>query len=104
MWRSILLTLILFYNTRFPNITVGTKEWFTIADFLFDSDRSWFPNLNRLAAHLELIGFDVSLVITEWFLCLFAKSLPSEVKNKKNNFMHCIVSVQISTYSFVHCI
>lgn len=32
----------------------------------------------RLAAHLELIGFDVSLVITEWFLCLFAKSLPSE--------------------------
>ncbi|KAH7434660.1 hypothetical protein KP509_06G029100 [Ceratopteris richardii] len=32
----------------------------------------------RLAAHLELIGFDISLVITEWFLCLFAKSLPSE--------------------------
>ncbi|MCO5579246.1 hypothetical protein L7F22_033100 [Adiantum nelumboides] len=32
----------------------------------------------RLAAHLELIGFDVSIVITEWFLCLFAKSLPSE--------------------------
>lgn len=32
----------------------------------------------RLAAHLEMIGFDVSLVITEWFLCLFSKSLPSE--------------------------
>lgn len=32
----------------------------------------------RLAAHLEMIGCDVSLVITEWFLCLFAKSLPSE--------------------------
>lgn len=32
----------------------------------------------RLAAHLDHVGFDVSLVITEWFLCLFAKSLPSE--------------------------
>eukprot|EP00249_Psilotum_nudum_P010584 c22629_g1_i1 orf=408-1361(+) len=32
----------------------------------------------RLSAHLDLIGFDASLVITEWFLCLFAKSLPSE--------------------------
>lgn len=33
----------------------------------------------RLAARLEEIEFDVSLVTTEWFLCLFAKSLPSEV-------------------------
>ncbi|KAJ9551593.1 hypothetical protein OSB04_015638 [Centaurea solstitialis] len=32
----------------------------------------------RLSAHLEAIGFDVSLVATEWFLCLFCKSLPSE--------------------------
>lgn len=32
----------------------------------------------RLAAHLDNIGFDVSLVITEWFLCLFSKSLPTE--------------------------
>ncbi|WOL13658.1 hypothetical protein Cni_G22431 [Canna indica] len=32
----------------------------------------------RIAAHLEALGFDVSLVATEWFLCLFAKSLPSE--------------------------
>ncbi|OVA06584.1 Rab-GTPase-TBC domain [Macleaya cordata] len=31
-----------------------------------------------LSAHLESIGFDVSLVATEWFLCLFSKSLPSE--------------------------
>lgn len=35
-------------------------------------------NCPRLATHLDYIGFDVSLVITEWFLCLFAKSLPSE--------------------------
>ncbi|XP_043692414.1 TBC1 domain family member 2A-like [Telopea speciosissima] len=32
----------------------------------------------RIAAHLDALGFDVSLVTTEWFLCLFSKSLPSE--------------------------
>ncbi|CAA3019644.1 Hypothetical predicted protein [Olea europaea subsp. europaea] len=32
----------------------------------------------RIAAHLEAMEFDVSLVCTEWFLCLFSKSLPSE--------------------------
>jgi hypothetical protein len=33
---------------------------------------------SRIATHLEDMGFDVSLVATEWFLCLFSKSLPSE--------------------------
>ncbi|KAK7299826.1 hypothetical protein RJT34_10654 [Clitoria ternatea] len=32
----------------------------------------------RIASHLEALEFDVSLVTTEWFLCLFSKSLPSE--------------------------
>ncbi|ESR60941.1 hypothetical protein CICLE_v10015500mg [Citrus x clementina] len=32
----------------------------------------------RIASHLEALDFDVSLVATEWFLCLFSKSLPSE--------------------------
>ncbi|KAK6918774.1 Rab-GTPase-TBC domain [Dillenia turbinata] len=32
----------------------------------------------RIHAHLEEMAFDVSLVTTEWFLCLFSKSLPSE--------------------------
>lgn len=32
----------------------------------------------RIASHLEAMGFDVSLVATEWFLCLFSKCLPSE--------------------------
>ncbi|XP_028756756.1 TBC1 domain family member 2A-like isoform X1 [Neltuma alba] len=32
----------------------------------------------RITAHLEALEFDVSLVATEWFLCLFSKSLPSE--------------------------
>lgn len=31
-----------------------------------------------IAPHLEALEFDVSLVATEWFLCLFSKSLPSE--------------------------
>ncbi|KAA8524793.1 hypothetical protein F0562_011216 [Nyssa sinensis] len=34
----------------------------------------------RISTHLEALEFDVSLVATEWFLCLFSKSLPSEVK------------------------
>lgn len=34
----------------------------------------------RIAAHLDALEFDVSLVATEWFLCLFSKSLPSEVE------------------------
>lgn len=33
---------------------------------------------SKIAAHLEAMEFDVSLVATEWFLCLFSKSLPSE--------------------------
>ncbi|MQM23729.1 hypothetical protein Taro_056796 [Colocasia esculenta] len=32
----------------------------------------------RIAVHLDSMDFDVSLVTTEWFLCLFSKSLPSE--------------------------
>ncbi|VFQ93762.1 unnamed protein product [Cuscuta campestris] len=32
----------------------------------------------RIASHLDALEFDVSLVCTEWFLCLFSKSLPSE--------------------------
>ncbi|KAF9688249.1 hypothetical protein SADUNF_Sadunf02G0177500 [Salix dunnii] len=35
-------------------------------------------NCPRIAVHLEELEFDVSLVATEWFLCLFSKSLPSE--------------------------
>lgn len=32
----------------------------------------------NIYAHLGALEFDVSLVATEWFLCLFSKSLPSE--------------------------
>ena len=36
----------------------------------------------RIVAHLEQLEFDVSLVVIEWFLCLFAKSFPYEVSIK----------------------
>ncbi|CAO2812800.1 unnamed protein product [Amaranthus hypochondriacus] len=39
-----------------------------------------------IAAHLEALEFDVPLVATEWFLCLFSKSLPSEVSTLNNHF------------------
>jgi hypothetical protein len=39
-----------------------------------------FSKCFSIAAHLEAMGFDVSLVATEWFLCLFSKTLPSEVR------------------------
>jgi hypothetical protein len=46
---------------------------------------------SRIATHLEDMGFDVSLVATEWFLCLFSKSLPSEVFRKTNPFVQLYV-------------
>ncbi|CAL1407320.1 unnamed protein product [Linum trigynum] len=33
----------------------------------------------RIAAHLDSLEFDVSLVATEWFLCLFSKSWESDL-------------------------
>ncbi|KAK3002069.1 hypothetical protein RJ639_021412 [Escallonia herrerae] len=40
--------------------------------------RHCFNEKCRIYAHLEDLEFDVSLVATEWFLCVFSKSLPSE--------------------------
>ncbi|KAH0452932.1 hypothetical protein IEQ34_017256 [Dendrobium chrysotoxum] len=40
----------------------------------------------RIAAHLEAMGFDVSLVVTEWFLCLFSKCLPSKHSTCDDHF------------------
>ncbi|CAK9221019.1 unnamed protein product [Sphagnum jensenii] len=64
-----------------------------------DMFKKKFP---RLAAHLDKIEFDVSLVTTEWFLCLFAKSLPSETTMRVWDVMFnegantlCIVALAI---------
>lgn len=35
--------------------------------------------LPRLAAHLRALSCDISILATDWFMCLFATSLPSEV-------------------------
>lgn len=43
----------------------------------------------RIAAHLEALNFDVSLICTEWFLCLFAKSLPSETTLRVWDVLFC---------------
>jgi len=72
----------------------------------------------RLATHLENIEFDVSLVTTEWFLCLFAKSLPSEVLLKakyscwsdhmrdvagqSSTCAHAISNWKFSSHSWIH--
>eukprot|EP00887_Chlorella_sp_A99_P001441 scaffold8.g1441.t1 len=34
--------------------------------------------LPRLAAHLDALGCDMSIVATDWFLCLFATTMPAE--------------------------
>ncbi|KAM5580472.1 hypothetical protein ABKV19_009956 [Rosa sericea] len=47
----------------------------------------------RVAAHLEALEFDVSLVATEWFLCLFSKSLPSEMKEQELLLTHHVGDV-----------
>ena len=36
--------------------------------------------LPRLHAHLQKLGCDMSIIATDWFLCLFSTSLPSEVR------------------------
>lgn len=59
----------------------------------------------RIATHLEALKFDVSLVATEWFLCLFSKSLPSEVgiQNKLMSFFPfvCLILIQGYTYHVI---
>ena len=34
--------------------------------------------LPRLAAHMSALGCDMSLLATDWFLCLFCTALPPE--------------------------
>ncbi|KAG6502245.1 hypothetical protein ZIOFF_042134 [Zingiber officinale] len=63
------LYLLLF--TSYPIVAYLSATKFTISSCCLNY---------RIAAHLEAVGFDVTIVATEWFLCLFAKSLPSEVK------------------------
>lgn len=63
---------------------------------LFDrslTERKCYIFFCRIATHLDNMGFDVSLVATEWFLCLFSKSFPSEVSITKTIPLFKIISV-----------
>lgn len=35
--------------------------------------------LPKLGAHLKRLACDITLIATDWFLCLFSTALPSEV-------------------------
>lgn len=60
-------------------ITFDNSGLARLCFFLLVSSKNWKKKC-RIATHLEALDFDVSLVATEWFLCLFSKSLPSEVR------------------------
>lgn len=53
----------------------------------------------RIASHLEALDFDVSLVATEWFLCLFSKSLPSEVRQILITYHLVFISIACTKYT-----
>ena len=76
--RSNVLVLETMIITHWPSTFHYVDQMPCIVS-LFHLDASWHC-VDRLAQHLDDIDFEVSLVVTEWFLCLFAKSLPSEVR------------------------
>lgn len=69
---AVLLEDVLFANCYTNNLSGCHVDQRVFQDFLTNK-------CPRIAAHLEALDFDVSLVCTEWFICLFSKSLPSEV-------------------------
>nr|GEX89128.1 hypothetical protein [Tanacetum cinerariifolium]GEX93052.1 hypothetical protein [Tanacetum cinerariifolium] len=68
---AVLLENVLVNDCYSSNLTGCHVEQRVFKDLL----KKKCPSIN---AHLEALEFDVSLVATEWFLCLFSKSLPSE--------------------------
>ncbi|KAF6144992.1 hypothetical protein GIB67_013343 [Kingdonia uniflora] len=68
---AVLLENVLVNDCYTPNLSGCHVEQRVFQDMLA-------KKCPRIAAHLEDMEFDVSLVATEWFLCLFSKSLPSE--------------------------
>ncbi len=54
------------------------------ATFLLTEEQCWFQEmvgrkLPKLARHLQGLNCDMSIIATDWFLCLFCTALPSEV-------------------------
>ncbi|CAA2979057.1 Hypothetical predicted protein [Olea europaea subsp. europaea] len=73
---AVLLEDVLVNDCYTYNLSGCHVEQRVFKDLLTKKCPSW--RIYRIAAHLEAMEFDVSLVSTEWFLCLFSKSLPSE--------------------------
>lgn len=44
--------------------------------------------LPRLQQHFAAIDLDISMLATDWILCLYAASLPSEVGTRRWCFLH----------------
>lgn len=52
--------------------------------------------LPRLQQHFQAIDFDISMLATDWYLCLFSVSLPSEVRlvpGSIGRWLHVLVNV-----------
>ena len=49
--------------------------------------------LPRLRQHLVKLQCDITIIATDWFLCLFATVLPSEVSPE---FAHRVACLQLS--------
>mmetsp|Transcript_8835 Transcript_8835/g.18886 ORF Transcript_8835/g.18886 Transcript_8835/m.18886 type:complete len:470 (+) Transcript_8835:84-1493(+) len=71
-WLLVALTdRILYPNTHAPNLDGCHVEMRTLGQLIASK-------LPRLHHHLEALSCDVSVFSTDWFLCLFCTSLPSE--------------------------
>ena len=84
-----------FQRFALPKVSSVCPSWFLIklclVILLFWSRKHITFFFCRIATRLDDMGFDVSLVATEWFLCLFSKSLPSEVLFFKKKTLHWIL-------------
>eukprot|EP00877_Chromochloris_zofingiensis_P004450 jgi/Chrzof1/14005/Cz08g20260.t1 len=67
----VLLDDILYANTFAPNLNGCHVEMRALGDLIA-------AKMPQLHAHLQATGCDVSLLATDWYLCLFSTSLPSE--------------------------
>eukprot|EP00271_Cylindrocystis_brebissonii_P007501 TRINITY_DN21072_c0_g1_i1.p1 TRINITY_DN21072_c0_g1~~TRINITY_DN21072_c0_g1_i1.p1 ORF type:complete len:449 (-),score=102.27 TRINITY_DN21072_c0_g1_i1:1650-2996(-) len=71
-WMLATLIEDVLYDDCFSEDLAGTHvEQRVLKDLLL-------KRLPKVCAHFETIGFDVTLVTTEWFLCLFTRTFPTE--------------------------
>ena len=54
--------------------------------------------LPRLRQHLIKLQCDITIIATDWFLCLFATVLPSEVSPESAHRVACLLLLSLSCY------